>query len=146
VGNGSDTGRMDRQQQFLGALAAKVRSSDVLLNPGKLYPLLDAATSSVTTDPGLANLRGLYDLVRSLRNIPTGHIQFLTVPRHPYPGNANRDQLSARAAHRLFLRLRTDTPVDVVRAAQRRPGDERTVSPSPRPTFRGNTASQDVCR
>ena len=80
-GNGSDTDRMDRQQRFLGALVNKVQSNDVLLNPVKLYPVLDAATSSLTTDPDLASLRGLYELVRGMRDIPTEQVQFLTVPR-----------------------------------------------------------------
>lgn len=74
---------MDRQQRFLGALVSKVQSNDVLLNPVKLYPVLDAATSSLTTDPGLASLRDLYDLVRGLRGIPTERVQFLTVPGSP---------------------------------------------------------------
>jgi anionic cell wall polymer biosynthesis LytR-Cps2A-Psr (LCP) family protein len=59
IGDGSDTDRMDRQQRFLGALVNKVQSNDVLLNPVKLYPVLDAATSSLTTDPEFASLRGL---------------------------------------------------------------------------------------
>ncbi|MHC8563234.1 LCP family protein [Streptomyces albidoflavus] len=86
LGNGSDTDRMERQQQFLGALVAKVQSNGVLLNPGKLYPLLDAATSSLTTDPSIASLIDLYDLVRSMRNIPTKEVRFLTVPREAYAG------------------------------------------------------------
>src|SRR5690606_40596723 len=93
LGNGSDSDRMERQQRFLGALVNKVRSNDVLLNPAKLYPVLDAATSSLTTDPGLARLRGLYELVRGLRDIPTERVQFLTVPRESYVHDANRDQL-----------------------------------------------------
>nr|WP_202501221.1 LCP family protein [Streptomyces sp. SID5785] len=115
IGNGSDTDRMDRQQRFLGALVAKVQSNDVLLNPAKLYPVLDAATSSLTTDPGLASLRGLYDLVRGMRNITTDRIQFLTVPREAYVYNANRDQLVQPAANRLFDRLRADKPVVVTK-------------------------------
>ncbi|MFJ8825800.1 LCP family protein [Streptomyces sp. NPDC102467] len=113
IGNGSDTDRMDRQQRFLGALATKVQSNDVLLNPAKLYPVLDAATSSLTTDPGLASLRGLYDLVRGMRGIPVDRIQFLTVPRQSYIYNANRDQLVQPAAERLFTQLRTDAPIVV---------------------------------
>src|SRR5262249_30915759 len=77
LGDGSDTDRMGRQQRFLGALVDKVRSDDVLLNPVKLYPVLDAATSSLTTDPALASLRGLYELVRGLRNLPADRVQFL---------------------------------------------------------------------
>ncbi|MFI5821549.1 LCP family protein [Streptomyces rishiriensis] len=164
LGNGSDTGRMDRQQRFLGALVNKVQSNDVLLNPVKLYPVLDAATSSLTTDPDLASLRGLYELVRGLRNIPTEHVQFLTVPRESYVYNANRDQLVEPEAEKLFERLRTDTPVVVSRELPTTPapsesGDHGPYSPAtangaahgavspspPAPTFRGNTAAEDVC-
>jgi LCP family protein required for cell wall assembly len=113
IGNGSDTDRMDRQQRFLGALVNKVRGNDVLLNPAKLYPVLDAATSSLTTDPGLASLRGLYELVRGMRDIPIDNVQFLTVPRTSYVLNTNRDQLVEPEAARLFARLRADKPVTV---------------------------------
>ncbi|MFE9838427.1 LCP family protein [Streptomyces sp. NPDC005551] len=113
IGDGSDTERMDRQQRFLGALVKKVQSNDVLLNPTKLYPLLDAATSSLTTDPALASLRGLYQLVRGMRDIPTERVRFLTVPRTSYAYNANRDQLVEPAADLLFARLRADAPVEV---------------------------------
>lgn len=150
LGDGSDTDRMDRQQRFLGALVNKVQSNDVLLNPVKLYPVLDAATSSLTTDPDLASLRGLYDLVRGLRGIPTERVQFLTVPRESYAGDANRDQLVQPDAEKLFTRLRTDEPVAVMasrqdatggRANSGEPGD----ADSPAPTFSGNTADEDVC-
>ncbi|MFF1442836.1 LCP family protein [Streptomyces sp. NPDC058295] len=164
LGNGSDTDRMDRQQRFLGALVNKVQSNDVLLNPVKLYPLLDAATSSLTTDPDLASLRGLYELVRGLRDIPTEHVQFLTVPRESYVYNANRDQLVEPEAEKLFERLRTDRPVVVSQEIPTNPaptesGDygpfgSRTSGPAasgvvsptpPAPTFRGNTAAEDGC-
>ncbi|MFD5622479.1 LCP family protein [Streptomyces yangpuensis] len=113
LGNGSDTERMDRQQHFLGSLVKKVQSNGVLLNPARLYPLLDAATSSVTTDPGLASLRNMYELVRGVRNIPTDRITFLTVPRRPYAPDPNRDELVEPDATRLFRQLREDEPVTV---------------------------------
>ncbi len=168
LGNGSDTERMDRQQRFLGALVNKVQSNDVLLNPSKLYPVLDAATSSLTTDPALASLRGLYELVRGMRNIPTERVQFLTVPRQSYTYDVNRDQLVEPAAEQLFTRLRTDSPVAVVperpaspresppgqeQAYRGNPGhsdsdakpDDPSHTPSPAPTFRGNTAAGTPC-
>ncbi|MGW7270090.1 LCP family protein [Streptomyces sp. NPDC054864] len=154
IGNGSDTERMDRQQQFLAALVNKVQSNDVLLNPAKLYPVLDAATSSLTTDPALASLRGLYELVRGMRNIPTEQVQFLTVPRRSYVYDANRDELVEPAADELFTRLRTDAPLQVTRkepdptpSAERADDDSESPSPtsSPAPTFRGNTAAGTVC-
>ncbi|MFF7446133.1 MULTISPECIES: LCP family protein [unclassified Streptomyces] len=127
LGDGSDTDRMDRQQRFLAALVNKVQSNHVLLNPVKLYPVLDAATSSLTTDPDLANLRGLYDLARGLRDIPTRRVQFLTVPREPYVHDANRDQLVRAEAVTLFERLRTDAPVVV---GEETPRDSATKSPN----------------
>ncbi|MGW5638180.1 LCP family protein [Streptomyces sp. NPDC003832] len=149
LGNGSDTDRMDRQQRFLGALVNKVKSNDVLLNPVRLYPVLDAATSSLTTDPELASLRGLYELVRGVRDIPTERVQFLTVPRESYVYNANRDQLVEPEAERLFERLRTDTPVEVSQKGRAEASGEKADSSprasSPAPTFRGNTAAQDTC-
>ncbi|MET7701391.1 LCP family protein [Streptomyces sp. NPDC005485] len=130
LGDGSDTDRMERQQRFLGALVNKVQSNDVLLNPVKLYPVLDAATSSLTTDPELASLRGLYQLVRGLRHIPTERVQFLTVPRTPYVHDTNRDQLVEPAAKELFARLRTDTAVEVTKETPKQP-PERTPTPTP---------------
>ncbi|MEV7736842.1 LCP family protein [Streptomyces sp. NPDC088921] len=152
LGDGSDTERMDRQQRFLGALVHKVQSNDVLLNPVKLYPVLDAATSSLTTDPDLASLRGLYELVRGLRHIPTERVQFLTVPREPYVHDANRDQLAEPEARRLFERLRKDAPVMVTEKSQKFSEHSHDEEPNGEsenggtaPTFRGNTAAEDTC-
>ncbi|MEU6089283.1 LCP family protein [Streptomyces sp. NPDC047085] len=150
LGNGSDTERMERQQRFLGALVDKVRSNDVLLNPVKLYPVLDAATSSLTTDPELASLRGLYQLARGLRDVPTEHVQFLTVPRESYVYDANRDQLVEPAAEKLFARLRADQPVAVSKDISQEFTEEAPPGgpggdPSPAPTFRGNTAAEHSC-
>ncbi|MEU2624493.1 LCP family protein [Streptomyces sp. NPDC007157] len=139
LGNGSDTERMERQQLFLAALVKKVRGSDVLLNPAKLYPLLDAATSALTTDPELASLRGLYQLVRGLRDIPTEEVQFLTVPREPYVYDSNRDQLVEGRADALFALLRADRPVPVTKKTD--PSSENSEAPG----FRGNTAAEDSC-
>ncbi|MFD7432016.1 LCP family protein [Streptomyces sp. NPDC059818] len=118
IGNGSDTERMDRQQQFLGALVNKVQSNGVLLNPTRLYPVLDAATKALTTDPGLDTLKDLYELVRGMRNVPTDKVQFLTVPRQPYAANRNRDELVQPDADKLFKQLRDDKPLAVVPADQ----------------------------
>lgn len=150
LGDGSDTDRMDRQQRFLGALVGKVLGDGVLLNPAKLYPVLDAATSSLTTDPELASLRGLYQLVRGLREIPTEHVRFLTVPRESYVYNANRDQLVEPEAEKLFALLRADRPVSVSgtnrpESATEGDGSQGDDDPSGTPTFRGNIAGADTC-
>ncbi|MEV4949866.1 LCP family protein [Streptomyces sp. NPDC053755] len=146
LGNGSDTDRMDRQQQFLGALVNKVQSNGVLLNPTRLYPVLDAATKSITTDPGLDSLRDLYNLARSMRSIPTEKVQFLTVPRRPYTYDPNRDELVQPKASQLFTRLREDKPVTVARdGATDGQDDAGAPSVAPTPTFTGHNAAERAC-
>lgn len=162
IGDGSDTERMDRQQKFLGALVNKMQSNGVLLNPTRLYPVLDAATKSLTTDPGLDSLRDLYDLVRGMRNVPTEKVQFLTVPRQPYRADPNRDELIQPDADRLFEQLRKDEPVTVVPAEENNEGDSQAghssekdssgekpgatgQSPTPAPTYSGSNAADDLC-
>ncbi|MEU8564965.1 LCP family protein [Streptomyces cyaneofuscatus] len=162
LGDGSDTERMERQQKFLGALVNKMQSNGVLLNPTRLYPVLDAATKSLTTDPGLDSLRDLYDLVRSMRDVPTDQVQFLTVPRQPYRQNPNRDELIEPDASELFKQLREDKPVAVVPADElkekeeekekRKAQDEKpddagsdSESPTPTPTYSGSSAADDLC-
>ncbi|MFF1479363.1 LCP family protein [Streptomyces sp. NPDC058301] len=166
-GDGSDTERMDRQQQFLGSLVRKVQSNGVLLNPTRLYPVLDAMTKSLTTDPGLNSLKDLYDLVRGMRGIPTEKVQFLTVPRKPYVYDTNRDELVQPAARLLFQQLRDDRPLQVAPTGgvekDKGDGNARTgspersdgsssddkpddpVSPSPAPTYPGSNAAVGMC-
>ncbi|MFJ4964510.1 LCP family protein [Streptomyces sp. NPDC088729] len=159
IGNGSDTERMERQQKFLGALVNKMQSNGVLLNPTRLYPVLDAATKSLTTDPGLNTLKDLYDLVRGMRNVPTDQVQFLTVPRQPYRQDPNRDELVEPDASELFEQLRDDRPVAVVPADELKrdrksekagqdgkPDDTGSESPTPTPTYSGSSAADDLCK
>ncbi|MFJ2649237.1 LCP family protein [Streptomyces sp. NPDC087420] len=155
IGDGSDTQRMDRQQRFLGALFKKVQSNGVLLNPTRLYPVLDAATKSVTTDPGLNSLKNLYDLARSMRDVPTEKVQFLTAPRQPYSGNRNRDELVQPQADKLFKALREDSPISVTPSddadTEATPDNDvtSTAKPSERPeespTFSGTNAAVGMC-
>jgi LCP family protein required for cell wall assembly len=128
LGNGSDTQRMSRQQQFLGSLVKKVRSNGVLLNPAKLYPVLHSATSALTADDGLDSLSELYELVRDVRDITEEHMRFLTVPRQSYSLDSNRDELVQPDATRLFAQLREDRPVKVVNSSA--DGEEATPGPS----------------
>ncbi|MEU5210775.1 LCP family protein [Streptomyces sp. NPDC020742] len=80
VGDGSDLGRIGRQQEFMKALAAKAQSK--ITSPGDLYDFLDSATKSLTTDKGLDSLNELYDLASTVKDIPTNRLTFITVPNY----------------------------------------------------------------
>jgi LCP family protein required for cell wall assembly len=133
-----DIGRMKRQQAFLASMTNKAVSAGTLVNPVRLYRFLDAATKSLTTDPGLASLRHLAGLAQSFKGIGLDHIQFLTVPFESYPPDPNRLQW-APGADRLWSRMIHDQPVgkrfsdEVTTAAGGNEGGKggRSASPSP---------------
>jgi len=85
-----DIGRMKRQQTFISAMITKVVSAGTLANPVRLLKFLDAATNSLTTDPGFANLKELASLGNSLKNIGLDHVKFITVPWEPWAQDPNR--------------------------------------------------------
>lgn len=96
LGDGSDLGRIKRQQAFLSSVAQEATSSRLLFQPTKLYAFLDAATKSLTTDPkfGLGTMK---DLAESVRGIGLDNIEFLTVPNEVYPPDPNRVQWQSSA-------------------------------------------------
>lgn len=106
-----DIGRMKRQQAFLASMANKAISAGTLANPVRLYNFLDAATKSLTTDPGLDNLRDLAGLAKQLKDIGLDNIQFLTVPFESYEPDPNR-LVWAPEAEQLWDKLRHDEPLN----------------------------------
>ncbi|ROR90002.1 LCP family protein [Nocardioides aurantiacus] len=136
-----DIGRMKRQQAFIASMIEKVVSRGTLANPVRLYNFLDAATSSLTTDRGFAQLRQLASLGSSLQDIGLDNIQFITVPNEPYTADTNRLQF-APEADALWRRIRFDRPLGPLAADAvvpgRKPGelpsDDATKNPSGSPS------------
>ena len=109
VGDGSDLQRIDRQQAFLSSVAQQATSSKLLLQPTKLYGFLDAATRSLTTDPGFG-VGTMRDLATSVKGIGLDKIQFVTVPNEAYAPDPNRVQWKA-SADQIWSALREDRQV-----------------------------------
>lgn len=113
VGDGSDTGRIGRQQEFMQALADKARSK--LTSPQQLYGFLDSATKSLTTDKELAGIKPLYRLASSVQKIPSRRLHFLTVPNYPREADVPTDKANVvwqyPQAKELFLDLAKDREV-----------------------------------
>jgi LCP family protein required for cell wall assembly len=107
IGDGGDLGRIQRQQQFLGAVVRRATSTKLLLNPIRLGRFLDSATKSITT--GGMKLGGLRELAGSVKNLAPGKVTFLTVPTTPRSDGATL--ALAPAATTLFAALRNDAPV-----------------------------------
>jgi LCP family protein required for cell wall assembly len=105
-----DIGRMKRQQTFISAMIKKVVSAGTLANPVRLLKFLDAATNSLTTDPGFANLKQLASLGSSLKNIGLENVKFITVPWEPWSEDANRVAWKPDSAQ-LWKLIRRDQPL-----------------------------------
>jgi hypothetical protein len=90
VGDGSDIGRIGRQQEFMNALVKKAKEK--LTSPNSLYGFLQSATKSLTTDPDLAGIQPIYALANELKGIPSERLAFLTVPNYPREADVPTDR------------------------------------------------------
>lgn len=113
VGDGSDLGRIGRQQEFMQALAKKAQSK--LTSPSSLYDFLQSATKSLTTDKDLAGIKPLYGLASQVKGIPSDRLNFLTVPNYPREADVPTDKANVvwqfPQAANLFTSLAKDREV-----------------------------------
>jgi len=108
--DGTDLGRIKRQQAFVGSMVHQVLSSNTLTNPVKVVKFLDSATKSLTVDPGLKNLSSIAKLVEEFRGIGLNKIKFLTVPWEYDPANPNRVIWRPEAAQ-VWNAVKNDRPL-----------------------------------
>jgi len=150
LGDGSDLGRISRQQAFMSSLISRVKSQ--LLNPLAIYRFLDAATRSLTVDSQLGGITGLYDLGQSLRGVPSRKIAFFTLPNFPrgevVPGDTANVLWTQPEANQIFASFRDDVPAtrslfaaqparqtaEGLSVAAPRDGTSHAASPSSAPT------------
>jgi LCP family protein required for cell wall assembly len=107
IGDGSDIGRIQRQQMFLSAMAKKAMSGQTLTDPQALFGFLDAATKSITTDPDLT-VGVLKDLAMSAKGITAGQIRFVTTPWRYSAADPNRVEWVEPQAKNLFKMVAAD--------------------------------------
>jgi LCP family protein required for cell wall assembly len=156
-GNGSDIGRMKRQQAFIASMAAKVVSAGTLTRIDRLVKFLNAATKSLALDEGLADILKLAKLGNQFRQIGLDGIQFVTVPWEAYEPDPNRIQLMEPEADRLWRKIRNDKPLsprladDAISAADpgtptsgpsRSPSGSPSGSPSHNPSASASEAAE----
>lgn len=110
IGDGSDIGRVKRQQAFIGSMAAQVLSSNTLANPVKVVRFLDAATKGLTLDKGMGSLKKMAEIAYGFKNIGLDKIQFITIPWEYDPENPNR-VVWLPEANKVWNRLRKDKPL-----------------------------------
>ncbi|GAA1881059.1 LCP family protein [Streptantibioticus ferralitis] len=131
IGDNSDIGRMKRQQAFLSALIKKIQGQG--FNPTTLLPLADAATKSLTVDPGLGSASKLMSFAMGLKGIDLHNIKFITAPWR-YAGN--RVALVHPDVDSLWASLKADRTLD---------GQDASGGKKPAPAASASaTAASDV--
>ncbi|MGW3145388.1 LCP family protein [Streptomyces sp. NPDC001177] len=125
IGDGSDIGRIKRQQSFVASLLKEIKSKG--LTPTKLLPLADAATRSLTVDTGLGTADKLISFAMSLRDIDLHNTKFVTVPWR-YEGS--RVAVVEPDASALWAALRADRTIDGKNAGGKQSA-RASASPSP---------------
>lgn len=108
--DGSDLQRATRQQELVAAMVRQVLSKNPFTNLGQLMHFLDAATKSLTVDPGLGSLTDLAGLALSVKNLSTSNITLLTIPVGAAPSDPNR-VVWTKAAADVWNRMLADEPI-----------------------------------
>ena len=112
VGDGSDIGRIKRQQAFIAALIEKVISGGTLTRFDRLVRFLNAATASLTTD--IPNIKEMAKVGLQFKNIGLKRIRFLTVPFVYSSSQPGRVEWTDEA-DTLWQRIANDQPLGKLR-------------------------------
>lgn len=137
IGDGSDIGRIQRQQAFVGSLIKQVKSRG--LNPTTLLPLANAATDAMTVDPGLGSADKLLRFALSMKNIDLRNTKFLTVPWR-YEGA--RVAIVEAEADALWATLKADRTIDGQDAAGT--SRDKGATPAPATTSTGPVSGTGI--
>ncbi len=134
VGLGGDLTRIPLQQQFISSMIRKMKSTDTLTSPSKLWSLADAATKALTVDSAIDDVNKLKDLALDVSRVDTKNITFTTVPVLDDPTDSNRLVLKPGDAQQLFAmiaadRSLTDVPQQAPAAPEPAPSSSAPAPP-----------------
>ncbi|MGA4802748.1 LCP family protein [Streptomyces lavendulocolor] len=120
-GNESDLDRIKTQQQFLGSMIRKMKSSETLTSPSKLLDLAEAATKALTVDTGIGSIDKLQDLGSELAKVNPKNITFTTLPVMDNPAETVKATVvvDEAKAQPLFSMLQNDISLTEVKKKEK---------------------------
>lgn len=139
VGDGSDLARIGNQQQYLSRLINKLRSDEVLSNPGTLLGLANTAVDNITPSQSLADPVRIAQLAYTLKDVPFDDITFVQYPVTDDPDDTNRVVPDEAAAAALWQALAENAPLALTGELGANEGviadpSVPTAEPTPQPT------------
>jgi len=126
LGDGSDLQRIRRQHALFEAIAAKVYDMNYVTDFPKLYNLVSAAISSVTTDIG--NLADVAGFAYSLKDFNTANLNSVMIPIAD-AGDGAHVVLVPSQDEPIWEALRNDTPLPI--KSDQAPTSSPSASASP---------------
>lgn len=128
LGDGTDIGRIGRQQEMMASIARSVLGKNIFSDAPQLVSFLNAVTASLTMSSKFSSLTELPGLAYSLRGIDPRNTTFRTVPWR-YPTAAEKAALKSRGsvvlwtdeADLLWENMAHDRPLDTPQGAEPTP-------------------------
>lgn len=126
LGDGSDIGRITRQQEFVSSMIRSIEQKGLLRNPSLLYATANTVTKSLTTSKDFANVRNLERFGLSLTGLSPKNIKLVATP-FVYIKGGNVGWTAE--TKKLWSAIRHDKPWPLVS-----PSASPSVSPSVKPS------------
>lgn len=148
VGDGSDIGRISRQQTFIASMVKKVSSAGTLARPDKVLNFVTALAKALTISDNL-KVRDMAGIAYSLQSVGMDKVQFVTVPFTYFPRESphwGRVQWTD-AAEDLWWRVARDRPLGkeltekAIRADKAPGGAQGSEAPPTSPSPTGPSSS-----
>ncbi|KEP73962.1 transcriptional regulator, partial [Microbacterium sp. SUBG005] len=124
------------QQQYMSRLVNKLRSDEVLSNPGTLIGLANTAVNNIQPSESLADPLRIAQLAYTLKDVPFSDITFVQYPVVDDPYDSNRVAPDEASAQVLFEALAANAPLTITGEAGRGVVADPSApprSPPPRP-------------
>lgn len=133
LGDGSDIGRITRQQEFVSSMIRSVEQKGLLRNPSLIYSTANTVTKSLTTSKDFANVRNLERFALSLTGLSPKNIKLVATPFVFISGG--NVGWTARTKQ-LWAAIRADKPWPPVKPS---PSASASASVKPRPSPSAST-------
>jgi hypothetical protein len=131
IGEGSDTQRIQRQQYFLAAVMQKLKATNLLSQPSRIFNVVRDVAKSLTTDSGL-DLSTMLRIADSMKSLSSSSVQLVTVPVVPYAGDPAAELSWAQPqSDQMFRAIEADHDLPTAAKAT---GKDKTTAAAAAPT------------
>lgn len=113
VGDGSDISRINNQQVFMSSLLRKLKSSETLTDPFKVWNLAKAAVDNMLLSESMKSMQFMQAAAGTVKDIDLENINFVQYPSLDHPYESGRLRPNYDLAAQLFATLQSGAAFDV---------------------------------